>query len=135
MNPNEAKRWINYSESDLRAAHFLLESQQFFPLQICFLAQQCAEKAIKAILVFEEADFPRIHDLDRLRDLIPSKGWKVKEQFPDLAELTIWAVESRYPGNMPDITGHEARETLRLAEAVFNTVSVELQERIQQHSE
>ncbi len=131
MNPSDARIWINYSESDLHAANTLLKSKEFFPLQVCFLSQQCAEKAIKAILIFEEVNFPKIHDLDRLRDLIP-KGWKVKEQFQDLAELTIWAVESRYPGDMPDVTEHEAQETLYLAEAVFNAVSAELEERFRQ---
>jgi len=131
MNPSDARVWINHSGSDLRAAVTLLKSEEFFPLQICFLSQQCAEKAVKAILIFEEVNFPKIHDLDRLRDLIP-KGWKVKEQFPDLAELTIWAVESRYPGDMPDVTEHEAREALRLAGAVFDTISAELQEHMQQ---
>jgi len=132
MKQDEAKRWMNYSETDLHAAHALLDSGEFFPRQICFLAQQCGEKAIKAILVFEEVNFPKNHDLDRLRDLVP-EGWKVKEQFPDLAELTIWAVESRYPGNTPDVVEYEARETLHLAEAVFDTVSAELEERIQQN--
>jgi HEPN domain-containing protein len=132
MKQDEAKRWMNYSETDLHAAHALLDSGEFFPRQICFLAQQCGEKAIKAILVFEEVNFPKNHDLDRLRDLVP-EGWKVKEQFPDLAELTIWAVESRYPGNTPDVLEYEARETLLLAEAVFDTVSAELEERIQQN--
>jgi len=88
MKQDEAKRWMNYSETDLHAAHALLDSGEFFPRQICFLAQQCGEKAIKAVLVFEEVHFPKNHDLDRLRDLVP-EGWKVKEQFPDLAELTI----------------------------------------------
>ncbi|MDO8752520.1 MAG: HEPN domain-containing protein [Anaerolineales bacterium] len=132
MKQDEAKRWMNYSETDLHAAHALLDSGEFFPRQICFLAQQCGEKAIKAILVFEEVNFPKNHDLDRLRDLVP-EGWKVKEQFPDLAELTIWAVESRYPGHTPDVVEYEARETLLLAEAVFDTVSTELEERIQQN--
>lgn len=86
MNPTDAKIWMNYSKSDLHAAHALLESEEFFPLQICFLSQQCAEKAIKAALTFEEVNFPKNHDLDRLRDLIPT-SWKVKEQFPDLAEI------------------------------------------------
>jgi len=134
MNPSDAKVWINHSGSDLRAAATLLKSEEFFPLQICFLSQQCAEKAVKAILIFEEVNFPKIHDLDRLRDLIP-KGWKVKEQFPDLAELTIWAVESRYPGDMPDVTEQEARETFRLAGAVFDMVSAELQDRMQNNNE
>lgn len=134
MNPNEAKRWINYSETDLRAAQALLDSEESFPRQICFFAQQCAEKAIKSILVFEVVNFRKNHDLDRLRDLIP-EGWKVKEQFPDLAELAIWSVESRYPGNTPDVTENEARETLKLAEFVFDAVPAELQARIQRNTE
>ena len=129
MNKSDAKRWLDYAETDLRAAHALLESGEFFPRQICFLSQQCGEKAIKAILVFEEVNFPKNHDLDRLRDLIPD-GWKFKETFPDLAELTVWAVESRYPGDMPDVVEHEARETLRLAESVFDTVKAEFEQRM-----
>ena len=134
MNPNDAKVWINYAESDLRAAHALLDNKDFFPRQICFLAQQCGEKAIKAVLIYTEVKFPKHHDLDRLRDLVP-KGWKVKERFPDLAELTIWAVESPYPGDTPDVTEFEAQETLELAKAVFEAVSAELEERIQQDSQ
>ena len=130
MNSGDAKVWLDYAESDLHAAQTLFESREFFPLQICFLSQQCAEKAIKAVLVFEEVNFPKVHDLDRLRDLTPS-GWKVKQQFPDLAELTIWAVESRYPGDMPTISENEARQALRLAQSVFNSVSREIQERTQ----
>ena len=130
MNPADARVWMKHANTDLRAAHALLKSDEFFPLHICFLSQQCAEKAVKAILVFEEVKFPKIHDLDRLRDLIP-EGWKIKEQFPDLAELTIWAVESRYPSDMPDVVEREAHQTLRLAEAVFNAISAELEERIE----
>ena len=98
------------------------------------MAQQCGEKAIKAVLIYEEVNFPKHHDLDRLRDLVPN-GWKVKAKFPDLAELTIWAVESRYPGDTPDVVEQETRETLSLAEAVLNTVSAELEEWIQQNSQ
>ena len=122
MNRNEAKVWLEYSKSDLHAAQTLLESKEFFPLQICFLSQQCAEKAIKAILVFENVNFPKVHDLDRLHDLIP-RGWKVKQKFPDLAELTIWAVEARYPADMPAVMEKEAREAFLLAKAVFDSVA------------
>ena len=129
MKANDAKRWLNYAETDLQAAQALLESNGFFPRQICFLSQPCAEKAIKAILVFEEVNFPKSHDLDRLRDLIP-EGWKFKKAFPDLAELTIWAIESRYPGDVPDVLESEARETLHLAETVFDAVKAELEGRM-----
>ena len=112
---------MNYAKTDFHAAYSLLDSEEFFPRQICFLAQQCAEKAIKSVLIYEEKEFPKNHDLDRLRDLIP-EGWEVKRSFPDLAELTIWAVESRYPGNTPDVVENEARETLQLAEEVYNSI-------------
>ena len=127
MNKDDAQRWLEYAEKDLGAAHTLLESKEFFPRQICFLAQQAAEKSVKAILVFAEVNFPKTHDLDRLRDLIPD-GWRFKEQFPDLAELTIWSVESRYPGDSPDVVEWEAREIFRLAESVFYSIKAELNE-------
>lgn len=129
MNKDDARRWLEYAEKDLSAARILLESAEFFPRQICFLAQQAAEKSVKAILVFAEVNFPKTHDLDRLRDLIPI-DWKFKEQFPDLAELTIWSVESRYPGDMPDVVEWEAREVFHLAESVFHSVETELTERM-----
>ena len=125
MNANEAKLWLSYDRSDLEAASTLLEKGDFFPRQICFLAQQAGEKSLKAILIFLGINFPKIHDLDRLRELIPD-GWKVKEKYPQLYDLSVWAVEARYPGHTPDVTEYEARETLQLAQSVFDTVSTEL---------
>jgi len=129
MKADEARRWMAYAKSDLDAANTLLESKDFFTRQVCFFAQQAGEKALKAILVFLEIPFPQTHDLDRIRELIP-EGWKVKERFPQLYDLSIWAVESRYPGDAPDVVEHEARETLRLAESVFEAVKAELKERM-----
>lgn len=129
MNAPEAQRWLAYARSDLDACHALLSDPQPYPRQACFLAQQAAEKALKAILVFLEISFPYIHDLDRVRDLIPS-GWRVKTGHPDLAELTIWAVEARYPDDTPDAVETDARTALELAEAVYQSVADGLQERL-----
>jgi HEPN domain-containing protein len=79
-------------------------------------------------------NFPKTHDLDLIRELIPA-GWKIKERFPQLYDLSIWAVESRYPGHTPDVTEGEAREALQLAKAVYEAVSTELEERIQHDSQ
>lgn len=66
-------------------------------------------------------DFPFRHDLDALRNLLPS-GWAVKHEFPDLAWLTAWAVEARYPGDWPEATVEDARRAVALARAVFVSV-------------
>lgn len=65
---------------------------------ICFHAQQCAEKYLKAVLA--EAGLPvvKTHDLTALLDqvLALQPGW---EQFrADLAYLSDFAVAYRYPG-------------------------------------
>lgn len=77
---------------------------------------------MKAVLVFLQIDFPLRHDLDALRNLIPI-GWQVKEEHPDLADLTEWAVEARYPGDWPDATEADAaRSAVQQARAVWESV-------------
>jgi HEPN domain-containing protein len=121
MNAPEALLWLSFSLSDLQAAQKLLEDPQHYPRQVCFLSQQSAEKALKAVLVYLEIDFPLTHDLDRLREMIPV-GWKVKEQFPQLYGLTIWAIESRYPGDMPDVTDSDAQSAVQAAGAIYQVI-------------
>jgi len=88
----EVRRWLQYAQEDMTAAEAMLEQPGIAPRHACWLAQQAAEKSIKAVLVFLQIDFPRRHDLDALRYLVPD-GWQLKEDHPDLAELTEWAVE------------------------------------------
>lgn len=128
MNEREAARWLNYARVDLDAGYTLLRDPDHYPRQICYLAQQAAEKAIKAIFVWLEIKHPFSHDLDRLRDLLP-EGWQVKKQYPDLAELTVWAIVTRYPADMPDIVEADARHALELAEEIYQLIEAEIVEK------
>lgn len=104
----EVRRWLAYARSDLEAAQVLLQKPESYPRQICFLAQQAVEKVIKAALIMADVSVPRIHDLDGLRNLLPD-GWRVKVEHPDLAFLSVWAVEARYPGDSPEAIETDAR--------------------------
>jgi len=44
---------------------------------LCFEAQQVAEKAVKAVFVHRGVTFPFIHDLDRLLQLLEQNGIKI----------------------------------------------------------
>jgi HEPN domain-containing protein len=87
----EVKRWLRYSEEDLAAAAAILEQPELASRLACWLAQQAAEKSLKAVLIFLQVDFPWRHDLDALRNLV-SDGWRLKADHPDLASLTEWAM-------------------------------------------
>ena len=121
----ETDRWLRYAEEDLTTAETLLRQPHVVPRHVCWFAQQAAEKALKAVLVFLQIDFPRTHDLDVLRNLVPD-GWQFKEVCPDLASLTQWAVEARYPGNWTEATGAEADTAVEQARIIWESISTEL---------
>ncbi|HEY4579397.1 MAG TPA: HEPN domain-containing protein [Candidatus Acidoferrales bacterium] len=124
----EARRWLAYARSDLEAAQELLQKPRHYPRQVCFLAQQAAEKALKAALVFAGVGLPHSHDLDALRNLLPD-GWRVKAEHPDLGSLSVWAVEARYPGDAPEAVEADARAAHQQAQTIWESVNAELAER------
>jgi HEPN domain-containing protein len=69
---------------------------------ICFHAQQCAEKYLKALLAEAGVRFSKIHDLDALLELVLpiEPSWVVFRE--DLAYLSDFAVAFRYPGESAD---------------------------------
>jgi len=96
------------------------------PRYLCWLAQQAAEKALKAALIYLRVEFARRHDLDVLCNLLPD-DWKLKANRPDLAELTEWAVEARYPGDWPEATPAEAAHAIDVAAIVVESVQADLE--------
>ena len=68
----------------------------------CFHAQQCAEKYLKARLCEAGKSFARIHDLVALLDqvLTIEPLWEPLRE--DLAYLSDFAVNFRYPGESAD---------------------------------
>ncbi|MGI8687655.1 MAG: HEPN domain-containing protein [Thermomicrobiales bacterium] len=125
--PNVAaltRRWLAYAEADLRIARRLL-TPPAEPDGVCYHAQQAAEKALKAALIFEQIEPPKIHSLDALRNLLPIR-WTVRQAAPTLQDLSDWVAESRYPGNWPGATVADASAALVLAETVVAAVRADL---------
>ncbi len=99
MKPS-TREWIAKAEEDFLAAAALAR-QRKKPLwsTVCFHAQQCAEKYLKARM--EESSLPlqRTHDLEiLLNHLLPFEPlWSAFR--PDLQTLTDYAVDFRCPGH------------------------------------
>jgi HEPN domain-containing protein len=110
--------WIEKAESDLKNARLVLGAAEDCPADtVAFHAQQCAEKYLKALLVFEGIDFPKTHDLDALIGLLPGTHTiplSVEEQ----RRLTSYATVTRYPGDYEPVTLANARRAVALARRV-----------------
>jgi HEPN domain-containing protein len=105
-------RWLTKAGNDLLTAETMLAAAQPTPDTICFHAQQCMEKCLKAFLVWHDQDFEKIHDLVPLLELcIPFDS--TFETFRECAILlTDYAVEARYPDEWREIPVDEAREAV-----------------------
>jgi HEPN domain-containing protein len=77
---------------------------------VCFHAQQCIEKTLKALLMNTEIVPPRTHDLLKLAGLVRENyaGWAPNEQ--DLRLLTRAGIAFRYPDEFAD--REDAEESL-----------------------
>ena len=117
----EARRWLRFAAEDLDAARRLLAERSSAPRHVCWHSQQAAERALKAALVLEGLDFPFTHDLNALRNLLPD-SWPVRA---DMAELTGWAVQARYPGEWPEPSVADAVRAESEARAVHNAIEAE----------
>ena len=115
------REWLLKADNDLANAAHTLKLGAVCPTDtVCFHAQQCVEKYLKAALVWGGIDFPKTHDLEKLMSLLPT------ESRPDLddeeqARLTEYATGARYPG-WEEISLAEARRAVAVARRVRRLV-------------
>ena len=125
-NSGTVRQWIEKAEHDIRNAEHTLTLKKNCPFDtVCFHAQQCAEKYLKALLVSRSIDFPKTHDLRVLMQLVPKEvklGLRMNEVLP----LNRYTIEARYPGDWEPITRKEAKEALAIARMVRQAVRVHL---------
>jgi HEPN domain-containing protein len=72
--------WLRRAKGNLARAKQTKPKDAFWE-DLCFDAQQAAEKAIKAVLVFRQLEFRKTHDLRGILTLLDSSGYRVPEEF------------------------------------------------------
>jgi HEPN domain-containing protein len=119
-SPNDPQNWLKRAKSNLAIAKAGVAGAFFEDL--CFEAQQAVEKAFKALLIWQGVDFPYTHDLAQLLTLIQRAGRSVPDQVKEAAQLTRFAVFTRYPGIARPVSREEYEQALAIAEEVTRWV-------------
>jgi len=113
-----AQEWIGKAENDLTNAVNTLKMGKRGPTDtVCFHAQQCVEKYLKATLVWKGIDFPKTHNISELMALIPA-GVCLPIENKEQDRLTEYATVTRYPGAYEPISLDEARKAVALSRRV-----------------
>jgi HEPN domain-containing protein len=117
LPPNDPREWMSRAKSNLAIAQNVIPDVDLEDL--CFDAQQAAEKGIKAVFVHRGKPFPYIHDLERLLRLLERNGLKVPKYVHVAKELTRFALVTRYPGLAAPVTKRTHRRAVRIAASVL----------------
>lgn len=122
MPPREVKRgspeeWLARARSNLALAKTKLLDETFQE-DLCFNAQQAAEKALKGLLQHYQIPFRYIHDVEELLTTLSRHDIKIPDDIKDATILTEYAVEMRYPGPFEPVTEPEYLQAIALAERI-----------------
>ncbi len=107
MNPL-TDEWVQKAEGDYRVAMRLLQDDAPIYDAICFHAQQCVEKYLKAVLQDGAISFPKTYNLVELARLCAPLLPEVMPLGSALNTLTRSAIEVRYPGAFASVDDSDA---------------------------
>ena len=114
--PDDPREWLNRARSNLAMAKNRVPDAYLEDL--CFEAQQAAEKAIKAVMIRRNIEFPYVHDLAHLLSLLEEVGEIIPKSVLRAEELTSYAVDTRYPGLSNPVEEQEYVDAVEIAETV-----------------
>ena len=117
----EGSRWLRQAERDLDDAQFAFSGERYN--LVCFLAQQAAEKAIKAFLYLSGEERVLGHSvadlLNRASSLDSAFGtvWRART-------LDLYYIPTRYPNGIPGGLPYEAFDRDEGEKALALAISV-----------
>ena len=122
----EYETWLIFASEDLQMAELAIANNIYN--QVCFHAQQCSEKAIKALLMAQGKTPPRSHRLSDLVNLLNPNPLVAIAL--DIQLLDRFYLPTRYPDALPSSDAfadpNDAQEALAVSRQVFNQVTQEL---------
>ena len=124
MKP-ETTEWIDKAEGDWTVAQREMGAANPVWNVVSFLAQQCAEKYLKAFLEEHNIAFGKTHDLVVLLDSSGGLLPELNSQKPSLAQLSTFGIATRYPGAQAD--RQAAEDSMKTADSVRTVVRAKLQ--------
>ena len=124
MKP-ETTEWIDKAEGDWTVAQREMRTANPVWNVVSFLAQQCAEKYLKAFLEEHNIAFGKIHDLVVLLNSTGGLLPELNSQKQSLAHLSTFGIATRYPGAQAD--RQAAEDSMKTAESVRTVVRAKLQ--------
>ena len=127
-NESDVKEWIRFADMDVLSANHLNEIQYPKPLEIiCYHCQQAAEKMLKALIIANDGELQKTHDLGLLTDILSEFVTFPVNVLNSADELTPYGVKIRYPQEL-NIEESHVTKALSNMKAVYDFVAEKIKE-------
>jgi HEPN domain-containing protein len=119
-----AAEWLTKARDDLYTVELLRVFDDYPCVVAAFHCQQAVEKSLKAFLTAHKVPFRFRHDLGYLLDLCCEVEPECAALEPHIDGLTPYAVEVRYPADLPlSPTPQDVEQFHRQAQLVYQFVA------------
>ena len=118
---DDPREWMRFARDNLGRSTTRSPNSEMFE-NMCWDAQQAAEKAIKARLMSLDVEFPYTHDIEKLLDCLEAAGDIIPDDVRAATMLTEFASVTRYPWCGEPVTEEGHLAAVQAATAVVRWV-------------
>ncbi len=123
INKDLADEWMNRAYSNLERASMGRPSKSVYFEDLCYDCQQAVEKSLKALLIFNNVQFPYVHTISKLLEIIEAHNVVIPHEVMEAIILSDYAVATRYPGDYEPVGEEEYLRALEIARSVCKWVA------------
>lgn len=119
-NEEYIQEWINKAQKDIKTVEIMQEYDDMTEI-ICFHCQQAVEKYLKALLIKNDEEITKTHNIDYLLN----KCMQYNEKFIDFlgTSLSEYAVDTRYPDVRYIPSKEEMEEAINQMKSIIDLVN------------
>ncbi len=121
-NVEEASRWLAFARGDIDTARAFLGSTAVPNRNTAYMAQQAAEKAIKAVILLDNVPFEMTRDLEAIQAQA-SSDFSNPASTTDLAWLADIETLARDPDEGDTVTSDDAERAVGIANAILTAAA------------
>lgn len=113
------KEWIDKANKDIKAVEKLKTELDMTEI-VCFHCQQAVEKYLKALLIYNDENVQKTHNIDFLLNRCKTYDKELEKYIG--SSLSDYAVDLRYPDTRYIPTVEETEEAIKLMYKIIESV-------------
>jgi HEPN domain-containing protein len=118
--------WIERAKSSFEISKLAANADIYYE-DLCYQSQQAVEKVLKGLLIYYGVEPEFTHNIEILLKEL-KKFTEIPENIKETAQLTIYAVQTRYPGEYDEITKEEYENSIKIAKDCLDWVEIKIKE-------